>query len=452
MTSAASLVGKLEWTLLLRNGVAAALLISFAILTVMAATAGALRAGRDRDDRSRLLSGKAEAPARSVAHLALERGTFAVLPAAPLTGFAVGQSDVHPQHYHITARLSDAQLAGDQLDHPLALHAGAFDLLFVLLYLFPLLIVGTSHDLFATDRANGTLRVLAVQGAPLSAVVRGRLATRLLLVVLLPLAASVLTALVIDPLMLGSGRFLLWMAGAILYGLFWLGVAVHVNARGRSGMANALLLSAAWLLFVIVVPSLLNLVTRVVYPVPSRVQLATAMREASRQAVAEGSQTLGRYLEDHPSAGTGVEGMRQFYMLQDLRDAAVARQLQPVLSAFQDQLARQAWFVSLTQYASPTVIAQLALTDVAGTSGHRARAFADQAAVFQRAWKASFPVDVLADSASAPTDLPVFEFAEAPFATTARRIAAPFFVLAFVSGLLLWSGARQCQRLELVPS
>src|SRR5690606_28375766 len=135
-------------------------------------------------------------------------------------------------------------------------------------------------------------------------------------------------------------RFAGWTCGTIVYGLFWLGVAVHVNARGHSAMTNALALAGVWLLFVIVVPSLLNLVTRVAHPVPSRVQLATAMREAAREAVAEGSRTLGRYLEDHPSTGTGVEGMRQFYMLQDVRDAEVARQLQPVLSVFEERVAR----------------------------------------------------------------------------------------------------------------
>lgn len=448
--SASALIARLERTVLLRNGVTGALLLAFAALTVMASSAAVLRATRDRNDRGLLAAGQPVEPTRGLAHYAFERGTFAVLPAAPLDGFAVGQSDVHPSHYHITARVTDAQLAADQLENPLMLHAGALDLLFILLYLYPLLIIGVSYDLVASDRANGTLRMLVVQGATLREIAHGRLRTRLALVALLPAAASVLTAAAVDPGMLASPRFLAWTVAAILYGLFWLAVSVHVNARGGSAAANAMALTAAWLLVVVLLPAILNLAARVVYPVPSRVQLAVAMREAAREAVAEGSRALGRYLEDHPSTGTGVEGLRQFYMLQDVRDARIAHQLQPMLSAYEDQLTRQGRFISVAQYASPTVIAQLALTDLAGTSGHRARAFAGQAVEFQRAWKARFPPDLLAADVSTLPDLPTFTFVEEPLAAVAGRTLLPLAALAVIAASLLVTGARRLRYIDVI--
>lgn len=450
--AATTLIARLERTLLLRNGVASALMLSFAVLTAIAAAAATVRVTRDGTDRQLLSATTPTTPGRGLAYYAFERGTFATLPAAPLAGFAVGQSDVHPVHYHITARLRDAQLAADQLEHPLVLYAGAFDLIFVLLYLYPLLIIGVSYDLLASDRANGTLRMLLVQGATRREIVNGRIRIRLLLVVLLPVAASLMTAAAVDVRMVWSLRFAAWTAAAIIYGAFWLGVALQVNARGRAAASNALALASAWLLFVILLPGALNLATRVVYPVPSRVQLAVAMREAAREAVAKGSRMLGRFLEDHPSTGTGVEGLPQFYMLQDLRDAEVARRLQPVLSAYQDQLTQQDEFVSIAQYTSPTIIAQLALTDIAGTSGHRARAFAEQAAAFQRNWKAQFPADVLAAEETTLPVLPTFTFIEEPGEAWARRTLFPPGVLAAVAAALLWSGARRLRRFNPIGS
>ena len=445
-----------ESRLLLRDGAAVALVTTFLVIAAAAAVLGSVRVRDTQRDAALLAEDANRAPAaRTADSVANGEGALAVLAAAPLLGLAAGQSDIYPSHYRVTARLRDAQLSGDQATHPLSLLTGQLDLTFVMLYLYPLLILGISYDLTATEQATGTLRLLLAQGAALKDLVRGKVLARLAVVVVPPLVAAVsasaATTLGADSL----PRLMMWTATVLAYGLFWLALAVLVNARGNAASANALTLAGAWLTLVVLVPSIVNVATRMVHPPPSRVELAITSRLAARAAVVEGSRLLGRFLEDHPSTGTGEEGMRQYYLLQDAREAAVAKRLQPILTVYDEQLTRQQEFVSYAQSLSPTILAQLALTDAAGTSGHRHRWFSRQALGFQQLWKAHFPPGVLAAAAITPDLLstrPVFTYQEEPLLDVLRRTAPPVLWLSLIACGLLWGGVRAYTRDDSVRS
>jgi ABC-2 type transport system permease protein len=94
---------------------------------------------------------------------------------------------------------------------------------------------------------------------------------------------------------------ILWIATVVLYGLFWFATTVAVTALGRPSATNAMILAGAWLVLVVLVPSLLNMAATTAYPVPSRVEMIQAMRIASDDATEEGSKLLARYYEDHPN-------------------------------------------------------------------------------------------------------------------------------------------------------
>jgi ABC-2 type transport system permease protein len=451
MTRTVLKIAALEARLMWRRRLALASIVAFTLIAATVVVLGISRHQRDVRDRDLLSRASRDAGSRGVAHQALERGTFAVLPPGPLTSLAVGQSDVHPGHYRITARLPDAQLTGSQLEHPLASLTGSLDLSFVVLFLLPLVVVGISHDIVASDRASGMLGLLLVQGATVREIVAGRVAAHALLIGTLGIGATATAVALVDPGHVFGTRFVWWTVTIAAYMVFWLGLAVHVNAGRRSAAANATRLAVAWLAFAVLVPSAVNTGVRLIHPVPSRVALATALRDATRGAIAQGSRTLGRFLEDHPSTGTGEEGMRQYYALQDARDSEMARLVQPLLSAFDEQVERQAVAMSLAQYLSPTVVGHLALTDIAGTSSHRARRFADQAAAFQRTWKAHFPADVLASDRPTAVPAPGFVFVEEPASTMVGRTALPVAVLLAGSLALLGAGIWRAGFIDVTP-
>jgi ABC-2 type transport system permease protein len=264
----------------------------------------------------------------------------------------------------------------------------------VVITLFPLVILGLSYNLLSSEREGGTLALVLSQPVRLRTIVLGKVLIRVVATLLVTVAIGWGAALVgaggsvSDPAILG--RWLGWLAVVAAYGAFWFALAVAVNALGRSSAANAVMLIAAWLAFALVIPSVINLVAAVAYPVPSRVELVQATRVATSEASAQGSRLLAQYFEDHPelagaSAGAAEDFAARAYTVQD----AVERQVAPLLERFDEQLRRQHAVINWARFLSPSILAQGALQDIAGTGKARYAAYNGQIDAFHRQWRGS---------------------------------------------------------------
>ncbi len=446
-----------EWRVLTDAAIVRATMAVFVAALVSATALGVSRVKReyvsvDRFDArtvEQLAKGRQDAagavpdagtvPPRGPLHpdtVANERGLLAMVPPAPLSAFAVGQSDVYPSYLKVTARSLDSLVTGDQIEHPLAVANGQIDLAFVVLFLYPLLIFAVSFDLTASERENGMLRMVLSHPVRMLDLVAGKLLARILLlsapVILVPGAVLLFSGLPIDRI--AGARFVLWTAAVLAYGLVWHGIALIVNARGRSAPANALALAGIWLVFSVVGPSCVNLLIAVAYPMPSRVESAVQARRATQQAAVQGSRQLGQFLEDHPTtANVGREGMKQFALLQAARDREVASRLQAVNDTFEQQLNRQRAAASWLGLLSPTMVAQLALLDIAGTGSARYEHFRREAAAFQARWQAFFEPRVLEVSQMTAADydrMPRFYYRDEPLRVALARVAPRLMLLA----------------------
>ena len=436
-----------EWRLLSASAIVRLVVAIFGVALIAATLAGAGRHAREAstiaqfEHRGSLAQRFTRAIRADVA--ANERGWLALLPPASLSALAVGQGDVYPNYIKVTARSLDSLVTGDQIEHPLAVASGQFDVAFVVLFLYPLLIFAISFDLTATERDRGTLRMVLAQPVHLRDVVAGKMIARGLL---LTLPVVVIPILVSLPVVSGFSRISIWTAAVIAYGLIWHGLALVVNARGMSAPANAMVLAAIWLLFAVVGPSAINLLIAVRYPMPSRVEAAVQARAATQEATVQGSQQLGQFLQDHPTtANVGRDGMKQFALLQAARDQQVADRLRAVDATFDAQLRRQQRLASWLSVLSPTMMAQGVLLDAAGTSAHRFEHFRAQVTAFQRAWRAYFEPRVL-DAATLTAQeyaaAPSFTFADETASATARRTAGAIAGMAIAGALLMWAGVR----------
>ena len=439
-----------EWRVLAASSVVLWVVVIFAATLVAASGLGAARAAREQ----RLFATFAErtpqqleraAPARADV-IANEHGWLAVVPPAPLGALAVGQSDVYPGYLKVTARNLDAVATGDQIEHPLAVASGHFDPAFVVLFLYPLLIFAVSFDLTATERDRGTLRMVMAQPVRLRDVVIGKMIARALMlalpVVVIPVGVVLGASGAAAP-----AAVIVWTLTVLAYGSLWHGIALLINAGGRSAAANALVLAGIWLIFAIVGPASINLLIAIRYPMPSRVEAAVQARAATQDAAVQGSRQLGQFLQDHPTAANvGQEGMRQFAMLQAARDKQVADRLQAVEARFDAQLQRQQRLASWLSVLSPAMVAQGVLLEAAGTSASRYEHFRAEARAFQQRWKAYFEPRVL-DAATLDAEelasAPVFRYAEPPAAAMVRRTLLPIIAMSIAAVLLLFAGLRR---------
>jgi ABC-2 type transport system permease protein len=354
----------------------------------------------------------------------------AVMPPAPLGVLSVGQSDLYPHYFKVSTRGRDTFINNDEIENPLNLLAGRFDAAFVIVYLFPLLILGLSYHLLAGEREQGTLAMVMAQPVTLASLAFGKIVARAAVVLGCAVVFSLAGALVVPATSAASGaipRLLAWCLLVVAYGAFWFSLAVAVNALGLNSSTSAVALAFAWILFVVVAPSAMNVAAQSMYPVPSRVEMVQTMRDASRDATAQGSRLLARYFEDHPEmmpGGANKEDFARFdataYAVQD----EIARRVQPVIDDFDDRLARQQALVDRLRFLSPAVVVYEALNDVAGTSMSRYRHFLTQVNAFHQDWQQYFIPRALAKasmSVEAMDTMPAFEFVEEPLAQTLAK-------------------------------
>ncbi|WZO99306.1 DUF3526 domain-containing protein [Isosphaeraceae bacterium EP7] len=351
----------------------------------------------------------------------------AVMPPGPLSSLVIGQSDLYPYHSRVTTSGRQSGTGDDEIENPTHLLSGRFDLGFVVVSLYPLVILALSYNMLSAEKEQGTLVLLLSQPVLLRTLLLAKVLARGVAVLGLAVAVSLIGfTLARGPTDAdGLVRLSLWIAIVSAYGTFWFALAVAVNALGRGSATNALALAGIWLLVVGVIPALANVAVRASYPVPSRVELIQSLREASDRAQAEGPQLGAKFLDAHPELVQGHDEANEFAVqslaVQDATEAGVAG----VLSRFELQLVRQQALVDKFRFASPAIATLEALQDAAGTGAARYRHFLDQVEDFHGRWRDYFRPRILRREPIRTEDLgqlPSFSFREEPLAAVMARV------------------------------
>lgn len=372
---------------------------------------------------------------------------YAVLPATPLAALTIGQSDLLPSALPLTPGRLPSLASASEPENPHRLLIGRFDVAFAIIFLLPLLIIGLSYALLAGERERGILALLLAQPLTSRALFTGKIVPRILLISALLLSFTILFAAFVPAS--AWPRLALWFAVALAYTAFWFALTTAVVTRHGGTASHALILATAWLALTLLVPAGINLAVKRIAPVPSRVELILALRNATDGAIAERSKLLGAFYEDHPELAPqgAAAGGADFATLQLVTNQKVERDLAPVLARFADQLARQQGLVEKLQYLSPALLAESALADAAGTGAARQAWFFNQALAHHRELRAFFePRALRKENFAAWDEVPAFRFTEEPLGSVAERVLpgiCALLVVAFAFGLLSWLALRR---------
>ena len=369
---------------------------------------------------------------------------YAQLPAAPLAPLSVGQSDLLPSYYKVTLASREALFTGDELDNPTNLLAGSFDVAFVIVFLYPLVILALSYNLLSGESENGTLALTLAQPVSLGRLATAKVLARGAVAIGLTAALTFLAALasgvnLAAPDALSS--LLAYFGVTAAYGLFWFSLALLVNAFRRSSSANAVILAGGWLTLALVIPSAISLLASTLYPAPSRIEMIQAVRIASREASERGSQLLGAYFADHPEmAPAGKVDAGDYYSRKFVIEGEVSKVIAPLTERFEAQIHGQQSVVANLRYLSPAVLAQQALNDLSGTGYARFDHFRNEVSRFADEWKDHFLPQVFRKevfTAGALDDLPRFVYRPEDPEAISGRIWGGTFVIVLGAGLLL---------------
>jgi ABC-2 type transport system permease protein len=379
----------------------------------------------------------------------------AVLPQASLAPLAIGQGDLLPGRYELTARGAHHFLARTELDSPLRLSIGNFDAAFVTVWLVPLLVIGLCYGIVSAERERGVLALAVAAGASAVRFVLGKWWSRVVLVVACVWLGTLLAAAATGALMRPGAVLLLagWVLAGTLYVVFWFTLALWINAGPGGSERNATTLIGAWLVFVILAPALTNLAATTVFAAPSRVNLTTELREATEAADRDAAAARDQYFFDHPEMQGDAMDSRAYFGSVARSEERIAGDMLPLLRAFDAQALRQQQLVSLLQYLSPGTLTYQALTTLAGSDGSRHRQFREQTLRFHGEWSRFF-VERLDAGLSMTVDdyarLPRFTFAEPPAADLLRRALLPLLALAVAAAALYLGALRRLRRLAVV--
>jgi len=381
---------------------------------------------------------------------------YASLPPGPLAALAVGQSDLLPYYFKVSTDSRDAVVGATEIENPQRLLVGRFDLAFVLIFFYPILILALCYNMLSAEQEQGTLALTLSQPLSLATLTTGKVLLRATVLVGLVVVCT-LAALVIGGVDLAApgalARLGLWVAAVVAYGAFWFGLAMLVASLGLRSAANATVLASAWLVLVVVLPSVFNLVATSVFPVPSRMELVQAVRAASDDANAAGSKLLATYYADHPELATGdaAQAMTDFNVVRVAVNDDVERRVRPVIVRYEQQIAGQQRLVDGLRFISPAVLMQSALNDIAGTGYERHQRFLQQVDGYHAAWRQFFtPLIFQKASFTDYRTTPRFAFEEETSGRVAGRVTPAVLGLAIPALALVWFALARLGRFPVV--
>jgi ABC-2 type transport system permease protein len=375
----------------------------------------------------------------------------AALPPAPLAALAAGQSDLYPAAYEVATNTPlEAFAVTEQTEYPLKLLVGNFDFAFVIVYLYPLLIIALGFNLMTAEKEGGTLGLLLAQPVRLRTLALAKVAARAALVfgsAVVFLTAGLLFSEIGWRAEGVAPALLLVLLIVLFYGAFWLGLCVLVNAYSRSSAAAALVLIICWLVLAVLVPSSLNFAATALYPMPSRADFVSARRAADAAARQQTAQLVERFFDAHPEFRRDGEypELGKQYVGNAAEAEEMERRMQPVRARFVRQLTGQQSLLDRLRFFSPVILARDALHELAGAGRDRRRLFLSQINAYQQSWRQFFwpRTFMLPPMSPASFDrIPRFTFREEPFSVLIRRAAVPAAALALITLVIGWAGLR----------
>jgi ABC-2 type transport system permease protein len=285
-----------------------------------------------------------------------------------LAALSIGQRDVNPGIQSVTIRTLEGQKYDTDLNNPSNLQSGNLDLGFIILYLFPLLIIAFTFNLLSEEKEAGTWRLIAVQARSAKVYLLQKVSVRAValyswLVILLLIAILVLSLPVNEALWA-------FIVASILYLAFWFAFCFWIITFRRSSSFNVLTLLSAWVVFTILLPASVNNVVADLYPVPESLATMVKQRDGYHEKWdIDKASTMKKFYAHYPqyeSYGIPKQTFSWlwYYAMQQMGDD---ESLQHSQAMHEKILQRERMSRSIAM-AMPAMHTQLLFNDVAGTS------------------------------------------------------------------------------------
>jgi ABC-2 type transport system permease protein len=283
-----------------------------------------------------------------------------------LAKFSIGQRDIFPYYQAVRSYGLYSGIFSAEIANPLKLLTGNFDLSFVFIFLLPLLIIALCYNLLSSEREQGTLSILLSNQISLSKLVFVKLFFRFLLVLVITILLF-LFGLIWAKIPFDSNA-IAYFSITCLYILFWFGASFWIISLQKSSAFSALGLLGCWLLFVLIIPTMLNLYLESIYPVPNGANLQNQLRDISTKGWnAPHKETIGKYFAELPQNKVDTNKVNANMVFEIAAIHLMDKTSQPVFNEYKNELAKRVNASKSISWLSPAAQTQVMMNQLANT-------------------------------------------------------------------------------------
>ena len=194
-----------------------------------------------------------------------------------LNALSVGQRDINPSVQSLTIRNLEGQKYDTDLNNPVSLLFGNLDLGFVIIFLFPLVIISFCYNLLSEEKEESTWVLVSVQSPEPIMILFRKLLVRFLSVMGVFIILMILAFIILD--LSFNTAFFGFVSVSFALSEFWFALNFWIVSMKKNSSINAASLLSFWIILIIVLPALLNnfIINR--YPLPEALDTVIEQRE-----------------------------------------------------------------------------------------------------------------------------------------------------------------------------
>lgn len=291
-----------------------------------------------------------------------------VKPLKPLAGISIGQSDINSNIQNVKILNLEGQKYDTDLVNPMRLQVGNLDLSFLIIFLFPLVIIALNFNLLSEEVEKGTWRMIIIEGNSSFKYLLKKLSIRLVFIFSLLGILFIMAKFILDiPI---KKDFIYLIISSYLYILFWFCLCFFIITFKKSSNTNAIVLLATWLLLVVFLPVLVNNYITAKYPINEAFTMTIKQRdEYHKKWDTNKKETIEKFYKHYPQFtkyGIKEEGFSWlwYYAMQQMGDDESQQESQAM---YENIKKRESLSAKIAQFFPP-LQAQLFMNNLANTS------------------------------------------------------------------------------------
>ncbi len=301
-----------------------------------------------------------------------------------LAGLCLGQRDLYPVYYGFNVTDLARQVNTAELANPMKLLTGNFDLSYVIVFLFPLLIVALFYNLYAREKEGGTLSLLQSQPVGLGTILLSKGLLRLKVVLVLA-TVLLLLGFLLQGISLSQnlGLFFEWLLVIYAYCMIWTGLMAMIIWMRRSAALSAMLGLGVWLIFTLITPALINLGVQSSEPLPNKADVIHAVRALNdKNWESPKSFVMDKFHAAYPKYDDGdtVNFQKWYYASSSMID----REANKLKAEMEAQIAERNSLLTKWEWLAPAAMVHERLSRMSETDRQSHLEFVEKVNIYHR--------------------------------------------------------------------